>query len=252
MLAVLGLIFLATVLYCSTALLLGLNASTFTHKSTNSLLTAILLWLVFIFVAPRIGMLSAEKLAPLDSPETLSLQEELLRKDIRDRKNAELGRIFSSENYDDERKPIVDRYQAELASTLGQIRGSYLRARARQERLAILLGALSPVTHLTTVATELTQTGFGTVRRLLRDVHLYEATVYETVYSLGYQDQIPNAGVRMVYETVDLEQLPRFTQTIASLGDRLEKCFLPIVFLILFNALLFIIAYVKGIRYDPR
>jgi hypothetical protein len=100
--------------------------------------------------------------------------------------------------------------------------------------------------------TEITQSGFGTVSRLMRDLSLFEETAAEEIYSRGFQDQIANKGVRMIFDPVDLSQLPRFVQTEAGLAERMKNITLPLAFLVVFNALLFALAFVRGISYDPR
>ena len=251
-LAVAAIVFAATLLFVSAALLIGLIASVLTHKPTNSLLTAVLLWMVVIFLVPRMGLLAAKKIVPADSPGTVSLKQELIRKEILDRRNAELRAIFDEPDYSEARQPIAQRYQKETVDRLSELEAEYLRTRRRQERLAILLGSASPATHLTVAVTELTVTGLSAVERMLRDVRLYASSIYETVFSLGYQDQIPGAGVKMIYHPIDLATLPRFEQTKPSLRERIDASAWPLLALFSFNILLFVIAYIAGIRYDPR
>jgi ABC-type transport system involved in multi-copper enzyme maturation permease subunit len=241
-----------SVLYCSVALLLGLAASTFTHKSTNSLLGAVLLWMVFVLVVPRLGMLAAESLVPVESPETLSLKEELARKDIDKRQNAELGKIFSAPDYETLRQPIASRYKEELTSTLRDLEESHVRRQQHQEQLALLLGGISPATQLTRAMTEITATGYASLRQLLRDVRLYSGTIAKDIYSRGFRDQIPDVGVKMVFDPVQLSELPRFSQTTPALSERLATSVGPIVALLLFNVVLFSLAVIRGLRYDAR
>lgn len=241
-----------SVLYCSVALLLGLAASTFTHKSTNSLLGAVLLWMVFVLVVPRLGMLASEALVPVESPETLSLQEELARKDVETRQNQELGKIFSAPDYEALRQPIAQRYKDELTHTLSDLEVGHVRRQQRQEQLALVLGGISPATQLTRALTEITATGYASLRALLRDVRLYSATISKDVYSRGFRDQIPNVGVKMVFDPIQLSELPRFSQTTPSLAERLTGSLGAIVILILFSVVLFSAAVIRGLRYDAR
>lgn len=245
-------VFVLTVLYCSAALLLGLVVSTFTHRPSNSLLVAITLWMLFVLVVPRLGMLAAENLAPVDSPRTLSLQEELIRKSIEDQQNRELRKIFGRADYAQLRQPVAQRYQQELTRALTKLETDYMRSRRRQEELALLLASLSPTAQFIIAVTEVTNTGHSTLLRLLNDVSLYYSTIESVIYSQGFRDQIPNAGVQMLFVPVELERIPRFVQTQPSLKERVDRSLTPALVLVLFNFVLFVSAYVKSINYDPR
>ncbi len=252
MLTALITVFVLTVLYCSVSLLLGLTISTFTHKVTNSLLLTIMFWILLVLVIPRAGALVAESIVKTDSPETLSMKEEQIRKSIQEQQNNELTAIFGKPGYAELRQPIAQRYQEELTRSLSDLEDNYMRGREKQEQMALLFSSISPVSHITSALTETTNTGYGSMFRLLKDVRLYSATVSTTVFNKGYRDQIPNVGVQMVYQPVDLEQIPRFVQTQPSINERLAKSIAPALILTLFSCVLFSVTYVKGINYDPR
>lgn len=247
-----GAVFVMTVLYCSVSLLLGLVVSTFTHKPTNSLLGAIMLWILFVLVVPRLGAMAAENLFPTDSPSTLSLKQEQVRKSLQEQQNSELKQIFGQPNYDQLRRPIAEGYQQEMARLTSELEDNYMRSRARQEQAALLLSSVSPVSHITAAVTEMTDTGYNAMLGLLKDVRLYQSTIASTVYNKGFRDQIPNVGVKMVFEPVELEQVPRFNQTRTGMSERLTRSMTSVLVLTLFNAVLFALTYVKGIKYDPR
>jgi ABC-type transport system involved in multi-copper enzyme maturation permease subunit len=247
-----GTIFLLTVLYCSVSLLLGLAVSTFTHKPTNSLLVAIMIWILFVLVVPRLGVMAAENIVKTDSAETLNLKQEQIRKSLQEQQNNELKPIFGSPNYGELRQPIAERYQQETTRLVTELEDNYMRSRARQEQTALLFSSLSPVSHITSAVTEMTNTGYNAMLGLLKDVRLYQSTIASSVYSKGFRDQIPNVGVKMVYAPVELDQVPRFVQSQASLSERISRSLTPILVLALFNVALFVLTYVKGINYDPR
>ena len=247
-----GAVFVMTVLYCSVSLLLGLAVSTFTHKPTNSLLVAIMIWILFVLVVPRLGVMAAENIVKTDSPETLSLKEEQVRKSLQEEQNKELKGIFGSPNYAELRQPIADRYQQEMARLLSELEDNYMRSRARQEQAALLLSSVSPVSHITASVTEMTNTGYNAMIGLLKDVRLYQSTIADSVYNKGFRDQIPNVGVKMIYAPVQLEQVPRFAQTQTSVSERVARSMTSVLILALFNVVLFALTYVKGINYDPR
>jgi ABC-type transport system involved in multi-copper enzyme maturation permease subunit len=241
-----------TLAYCATSLLLGLAASVFTYRSTNSLLSAILLWMLLVLVVPRVGMLTAAALVPVPPPEQMSLQEALLRRDIQAQQNRELERIFDAPNYQESRKPIVERYEQKLAAALKEQEDTQFRQRDRQESLALLLSGLSPTTQLTRALTELSDSGYSALNQWIRDVRLYYATIAKSVYSRGFRDEIPNQGVKMMYEPVNLSDLPRFTQSTRSMGERIRSIAFPFTLLLVFDLLLFIVVFARGLTYDPR
>lgn len=241
-----------TLAYCATSLLLGLLASAFTYRATNSLLGAILLWMLFVLVVPRVGMLSAAVLVPVQPPEQMSLQEALLRRDIHAQQTRELERIFNEPKYEELRQPIAQKYKEQLAAALKEQQEEHFRQRTRQESLALLLSGISPTTQLTRAFTELTDSGYGALNQLLRDVRLYHGSIAKDIYSRGFRDEIPNQGVRMVFEPVLLSDLPRFTQSMHSMAERLRHVVFPFAILFIFNLLLFVVVLVRGLRYDPR
>jgi len=211
-----------------------------------------MIWILFVLVVPRLGVMAAENIVKTDSPETLSLKEEQVRKSLQEEQNKELKAIFGSPNYAELRQPIADRYQQEMARLLSELEDNYMRSRARQEQAALLLSSVSPVSHITASVTEMTNTGYNAMIGLLKDVRLYQSTIADSVYNKGFRDQIPNVGVKMIYAPVQLEQVPRFAQTQTSVSERVARSMTSVLILALFNVVLFALTYVKGINYDPR
>lgn len=248
----LGLLFGVAVLYLASFLSLGLFVSTLTSRSLTAITLLLFLWAGLIAVVPQIGGVVAETLYPVESAESFLYKKSLAAQDIERQRTAELRPFFNDPNYEEIRKPVALKYQAQLEQIQGQMDKEYDNRRRTQLRIASSLAGLSPVSPMTFAFTTLAGTGVLQAENFQARLDAYRQRINQEVFSQGYRDLLPGVGGALMINTVELEDLPKFQAEKVPLGDVLRSVAWNIAMLFLFNAVFFFLAYWRFRRYDVR
>jgi len=279
------LILLASVAFISVFYLLGLMISAMSLNASTSVLTAVLVWAVFVFIIPSLGPYLAAQIEPVKTA------DEFLKKVsrggwIRFYDNLEKQRDLNTRRYEQEYGQIfsnclnMDRAERELLvgeqapdSPIKRIWQKYAKddydiqdalhrnhvaeldklvnlaklETAKQTRLVRYFSAVSPFANYLYLATELAGTGMENREYDSRQSSAFYSQLRE------YRRKISNAVENPPGDTgPDLSGRPRFEYKRQSPAERL-KVVLPFgAVLLFFNVLFFTGAFVSFLKYDVR
>ena len=165
-----ALFFLLSLLYMAAMFSLGILISSRAHRSLLALRTGLLLWLIFALVIPRIAVLVAERIAPVRSEESVRAERDLIVDNNRRERSHLLGELWDREGKYVERH-VWRQMRDEVTDRLRRARGARIWELDRLRRLekkrqmdwVIRLSRLSPAGSYALAATELCDTGRGTM-----------------------------------------------------------------------------------------
>ncbi|MCK5147470.1 ABC transporter permease subunit [bacterium] len=250
------------ILFISAFFNLGLMVSSIAKRSLTSQIVLLFIWVLLIFVIPRVSGMVAQVIYPVKTQQTINLEKTLIRKNMEDEKANALKTAFqesmsgnpdeNTQSYDDIRAPIVSALNEKKMLQLAAIDNNFQSQKNTQLKISTILSRISPLASLTLATTELSNTGLLQIDNLLSHSQQFHNSVFQSVHSLGYKDNIPNAGMRMSMGWINTEDIPKFQYNITSLKEGIMASWLDILLLIIFNILFFTGAYVGFLRYDVR
>jgi hypothetical protein len=271
---------LASALYLSGMLALGLAVSAATRRSHTSLVVLLLAWIIIVLIVPRGAALAAQAM-------TTTVPDELIRQNRRDnvlllererarrlagiwnavsgadtiRSAAELP-AEARQQYDRARAPIEAEMSRRKRGRIQDIVGEQQRRLLQQRRYATLLGRIAPAVSFRIAASEIAGTGHLVEERwrdqTTRHQALLEQATFDKVHglelfnaqadytrSIWWPDQ-SNATDRVP----SYDDLPDFTFVAPSIGDALMASIPDLVLLLVANALWLSTACVAFVRAD--
>lgn len=247
-----ALLFIVSVLFLASFLSLGLFVSTLTSRSLTAITLLLFVWAGLIAVVPQVGGVVAEMVYPVESAESFLYKKSLATQDIERQRTAELRPFFNDPNYEEIRKPVALKYQAQLEGILSQMDQEYENRRRTQLRIASSLAALSPVSPMTFAFTTLSGTGVLQSDHFQARLAAYRQQINQEVFSQGYRDLLPGVGGALMISTVELQDLPKFRAERLPMSDVFRAVGWHIGLLFVFNAVFFFLAYWRFRRYDVR
>jgi len=209
-----GLIVFLSLIYISIFFSLGLFVSAITHRTATALLIILFLWVIWAITIPNLGVLIAQRLAPVPEPQDIISQKR------------DVGR----QQYDS---------TLEYFEACWKVDDKYIAMVDKQTNLAQQLSRFSPLASYTYAVTTIARTGMNESQRYKRaviewDRDIRRVAMTQHVGAYDWQEKVP-----FVYHEI-------------SLAEGLNAVTVDIVLLILFNVLLFMAACVAFLRYDVR
>jgi len=283
--AVLLVIFAATLLFMAALFCLGALVSSLTYRSLTSMVTLLLIWVVFVLAIPKLSPMIAESMYPIKSPQVVQMEKELARenlyKELDTRRRELFERIMSDhgadysgiswppqtegakrayEQYDNEVVSLEKEYETQTTSALDRIEQDYEMKRRIQENIAVNLSRLSPLSCFTYIVTELSGTGLLELRNIQDRARLFQQQVNEAVYDNYITKLYGNTTGNTSSSTSSADGYDPATTPVPHLtGYRhvtlvraLETVWVDIVLLTLYGILFFTGASVSFLRYDVR
>jgi ABC-type transport system involved in multi-copper enzyme maturation permease subunit len=279
-----GLILLGSILYFTFFYCLGIFISSRHHSSSSSIMTSLFVWVFFILIIPNLSPYIASFL--VQTPSRIKIDREIAM--ITDVERDELGRKLSGEKkiemyrkypelaeklseaeikrrvaqdpdyrkaYKELRDAIgrawdeANRIQGNKAGVLERELG---RKQEAQERLAIWISMISPLSDFTYLATDLSSTGIRSRNHFSRIAEGWWRAfgAYKRKKLASLQEENPTAD--WWNTPVDVSDMPRFQYQQEALKDRFGGTIRFFVVLIFFNLIFFIAAYFSFIKYDVR
>lgn len=260
----------AGLLYLGVFLSLSLFVSSLTHRSSNSFLLLLVVWIGAVMIIPRASVVLAGRAVEVPSVDSISAQKSAYAHQLREEFIDNLGGydMPSGGNMEE----IMGAFQSFMDS-ISEIRESKMKAlndrlyedrsnrQVVQEGVAFNLARFSPTTSLTLAATELAGTSL-----LLKNEFKRQAYDYQTAYQNFIEEKTginPHGGMRMrmVRETdgetvqpeyIDPTEMPQFEYQTASLGESLSSAVVDLGLLAVYNLLFFVSTLMAFIRYDVR
>ncbi len=263
----LALILLAALLYCGVFVILAVCVSALTHRSSTSFLILLVVWVSTVLIIPRIAVLLAGHAVEVLSVDDIAAQKTRLSMQLfaEDREHTSSFTPTSTSSPDSMMKEFQsfmgkladerDKKMRDLSARLNEQRQNDL---TRQRALALGLARLSPTTLFSLGATTLAGTSLT-----LEGNFLNEAAAYQQAYgNFMVAKTGMNPGGSMIIlrhrdddakpKPIDPYELPVFEYHPEELGPSVLDAGLDLGLLLLLNALLFVMAFWRFLRYDVR
>jgi ABC-type transport system involved in multi-copper enzyme maturation permease subunit len=235
----------------------GLLVSALTHRRMTAFLGLLGLWAIWLFVAPNLAVRAARSLSPVMGVYDLERRASEARWEVREGREEEIRHYWERNPVEDwnalpetrqrellsgDRK-IQDKWDAELYARLSPLQAEQRNQVRRQQRLAMLLSAASPLGPVRYASMDLARTGFVQHERIedALNVHLR----YLSQYVREKASQPSQSRV-----TTDFS--PFTYQDRETVGECLSRNAFHILNLALLAVLGFAGAYVAILRYDVR
>ena len=269
-LPVLGLT-LISLLYIAVFFTIGVVISTYLDNAKTALIVAFTFWVFAVLIAPRGAFVVAKLVSPTRTQQAVYMEKTALRNNLtkdRDEKiwkkmteafagsDGEGVHIRSDDDRIDKlKKPINEEFRLEFQNQVGKIDRDYQREKERQEHVGETLSRIAPISSLTYVAINLTQTG-----KLKRDGYFqtgerYYSQVDDSYFSEVSDDvlgQIMQLATQMndsnESETNEIPPPPILTEP--SLSDTLRRSAVDVLLLGFFAVAFTTIAFLKFFRSD--
>jgi hypothetical protein len=274
-LARIGLILLLSAIYIGVFFVLGLFVSTLTHQSKTALIVLMFVWVVLVLGVPRLSMMAAKVMRPVDDDAVVALRIRLLAESIQNEKGNALKQLYFDKAQDKKlgpgmltfdredpefvkkRNEIAGPFEARMREELAKIDADQQRKRQAQLNMARNIARISPASLLSYLMTDIADTGDHVKVRFLDAVRMYYATLDRLVFGRMYSDSISD-GERSWGFSGNLpgEEIPkdppRFAFTFPRTAESLAQGVVDIGLLLGCAAALFAAASVAFIRYDVR
>jgi ABC-type transport system involved in multi-copper enzyme maturation permease subunit len=246
-----ALMFVAALLYISLFLNLGLFVSVVTKRSWTSIVVLLFSWVVLVLVVPQASGMIAETFYPVPSRKVVNIEKDIQKKNVEKEQSGELRAILGSDNYDQLRKPIVEKYQQSLGRRLENIELEYANKRQAQRTIADTISRLSPASSLTFVFSELSNTGYLEMDSFTARAREFQDLVETNVYASTYSDNT-GSGMSIKLGAQDLTNIPRFTTQEVRIETSIAGVEFDVFLLLMMNVVLFAAGVVLFNRYDIR
>ena len=263
---------LISLLYIAVFFTIGVVISTYLDNAKTALIVAFTFWVFAVLIAPRGAFVVAKLVSPTRTQQTVYMEKTALRNNLmkdRDEKIwKKMAEAFADsagsnavhidtgdERIDKLKKPINEEFRLAFQNQVGKIDRDYQREKERQEHVGETLSRIAPISSLTYVAINLTQTG-----KLKRDGYFqtgerYYSQVDDTYFSEVSDDamgQIMQIAARLndssESETDKIPPPPTLTEP--SLSDTLRRSAVDVCLLGFFAVAFTTIAFLKFFRSD--
>ena len=245
------LMFITALVYISLFINLGLFVSVVTKRSWTSIVFLLFSWVFFVLVVPQTSGMIAETVYPIISRRVLNIEKDIQKKSIETEQGKELREIFKKDDYDQLRKPIIEKYRQLLGKQLENIETEYSNKKRMQRTIANTLSRMSPASSLTFVFAELSNTGYLELENFSTRAQEFQNQVEKNVYADSYSDDT-GSGMSVKLGTRDFSSIPRFTFQSIRLEKSISAVELDFFLLLIMNVALFAAGVFLFIRYDIR
>ena len=258
---------LVSLLYIGVFFAIGTVISTYLDNSKTALIVAFTVWVFAALIAPRAGFVTAKLIAPTRTVQSVYMEKTAVRNNLNAEKDEKImkkmmdtmGGHISIEPGDEDklqkiREPINEEYRLKFEKQSNQIDRAYQREKARQESVGETLSRISPISSLTFLAMNLTQTG-----KLKRDTYFQIGESYYTQLNTDYFRYISDDPLAQIVQLAsrmnpsrsrDEKIAPSPILTEPALVETLRSSAVDVLLLCFFAVALTIVAFLKFFRSD--
>lgn len=253
-----SLFFLVSIIYLSVFILLGILCSVLSHRSKNSLVLCLLIWVFLVFVFPKsTGMLLTLKRFDVPTGEEIMQLAQKASFETEDRLVKQLPADWSRTNFEKYRhNELFLKLNFEVEKSQQDTLDYYLRKKLSAVGAARRVNFLSPASLFEYSSSSVSGTGLFHFENLWTQIRRYENDFLSFVKnersvlekgSFFYltDDTISN-------NPLDFNAIPKFEDKNPKPGDRLKDALPYISLLLLYNLFLIAAVVYKFQRYDVR
>ncbi len=236
-----AILFTLSALYISVFYLMGLLFSAFSQKSSTALILSLFAWVVFVLVVPNISPVIAKRLVPTVTADQVIREEEKLETDL-------THEAWKSEG--DERRNISDRIKKEVPQRVRDLEGRWLNRLDNQTKLAMNISRISPSATYVYAATTIAGTGVKDYAQLREEIYRHREELGKERDHFVRPDK--SKPIPMLYIKIKMEKVPLFRNMHLDLTNSLNNAIWDIGILCIYLVILFMVTFVKFLRYDVK
>ena len=278
-----GFFALASILYFTCFMLVGVLVSAFTSRSSVSFLVLLVVWISAVLIIPKAATMLAGQAMPVPSADEIESRlasfsaqarveyfadfERRLRERFRPTEGLlpDKARELQAEQQakwqqeDDERRKEMDQKIADHSARLSE---DYYNQKNGQELLAFSLAKFSPASMFQLVAMKLAGTDTGLKRRYEDAMKSYRDQFTKFVQqkgggmgfriSIGRGSHDVKVGTPPSSQKIDITEMPRFQSPAYTFGEAFGASLFDLGLLAVFNLLAFAGAFLAFLRFDLR
>ena len=264
-LSVLALLFLG-LLFLSAIYSLGILVSCCTRIASTTITVLLLLWVLFILAIPAMAPYATAQVVELPSRESIKREKQALNLDYREKSREmieeEQERTGKQEVWDDEEfRAKLEALREELKAEEQKIEDDYQAQVQEQTRWSSIVARLSPLTSFHMASMDMAAAGIEQENRYVQSLRDYVQTWQQ--YAEDKQKPMTEAWQNAQKEgrrlsraerdklmQVDVTGYPQFDFKYMSFRECLSLVYTDVLLLVVWNVLLFLVAYVSFLRYD--
>jgi ABC-type transport system involved in multi-copper enzyme maturation permease subunit len=254
-------------------ILLGVLVSTITRRSSVSFLLALLIWVAFVMIIPRSGVMAAGGLVDVPRASEIESQREAF---ANEKWQGYIGSVSTRcpvkgtlEHNADSRDTLKEAMDNEIEAYDAQLREGFRQRKIRQETIAWNLSRLSPASAYQLAAMSLAGTDTESKARSEDDMNRYREQLNQ--YAMAKQAESGGmGGIRITMsmdeqgktnlsvdasrarEGLDISDMPRFKASEVSLGEAIGPTVADFGILGFDILFIFAAAFVAFLKYDLR
>lgn len=258
---------LVSLLYIAVFFAIGTVISTYLDNSKTALIVAFTVWVFAALIMPRAGFVAAKLIAPTRTVQSVYMEKTAVRNNLNAEKDEKImkkmmdtmGGHISIEPGDEDklqkiREPINEEYRLKFEKQANEIDRAYRREKARQESVGETLSRISPISALTFLAMNLTQTG-----KLKRDAYFQTGESYYVQLNTDYFSHISDDPLAQIVQLASrMNPSQSSEEKIApppmlkepTLVETLRRSAVDVLLLCFFAVVLTTVAFLKFFRSD--
>lgn len=277
----LGLLIGLSILYFSFFICLGVLLSSLTRQSSGSFLYLLVIWVSFVLIIPRVGVMVAGQFIPVPTAAEISSKLTQKSRELFDQYREKMNAISKEQNsaYEDMRsedmtneerqsrsKELNDEYMRkmreesdkrsqELAKYDASLNEEWRNRKAVREKLGFLLSRFSPASAYQLAAMDLAGTGMS-----LKTNYEDQLRVYRDVFNKFRSKKVAEAGNNAYAnlmgdnkpKPLDISEVPEFEFINPDLNKILQSTVIDIGIISIYILLIMGGTFIAFIRYDVR
>lgn len=249
-------LFLLSVLYCAAFYSLGLYISCKTKSSSNSIIVALFVWLLFVVILPTTPKYLAELLH--SRPSASQIQYEVFFKmkqeeqeKIKELRLKYLDRGFNLDEIENMLKPEIDNIIRAYETKSEELKQKVVQSSAIYEMVTAAIHFLSPYSCYIISSSELTASGatnqINYVENAQRYINNLSAFIEEKI-SKTNDGQLSKSNDQVI----DIKGRPKFYYKEIGFNYRLLAASVHCLFILIFTILFFVLSWKNFLKYDVR
>ncbi|HDY89881.1 MAG TPA: hypothetical protein ENH82_17405 [bacterium] len=249
-------IYVLGLIYISLFYLIGLYVSTKTRQPHISMLAALLIWAFLVLVMPTLPDYLGKEIFPAPSTTKFMYDGQLgweheRREVLRKIKKPYQDRGFTSVEIDSIAKGEIDAALKPLQEKRRKSEQDFMKKIGFQFAASTAVAMLSPFASFTLAGNELSATGISNQIYFKKLTEPYQSAFWKYIRERQKEERAKGRNADMNTQ-LDLSGRPKFEYKETPFILRIAAAAVPILFLIIFNILFFVLAVKAFLRYDVR
>ncbi|UCE04363.1 MAG: ABC transporter permease subunit [bacterium] len=276
-----------SLLYFTFFIILGILISALTKRSAVSFLLLLVIWVTFVLIVPRVGVMAAGKIIPVPSVAEIDGQIEGFSKERWDKYMKDLEQRWETRNkamagmtktereayrdnhmwdWMEENDALRKEVQADINEYSRTLHEDLRNRKAVQERLGFTLSRFSPVSAFQLSTMNLAGTDIHLKARYETALEQYHKTFVDYIEKKQQESGGGMGGIRISFSSetgfkysfgpdkgnLDIGDMPRFQGIKHSISDLFVPIIIDIALLLFYNIAAAVGAFVAFLRYDVR